>query len=62
MYIDLPILAIDTNPIISPKKTKWPDLVTIHLKKKSLYKSNIQITKGMTFQNFIEFTFLTDSP
>ncbi len=59
MYIDLPILATDTNPIISSKKIKRPDLVIIHLKKKSLYKSNIQITKDMTFQNLIEFTFPT---
>ena len=62
MYIDLPILATDTNPIISPKKIKRLDLVTIHFKKKLSYKFNIQITKGMTFQNLIEFTFPTGPP
>ena len=46
---------------MSIKKTK-PDLITIHLKKKSPYKSNIQVTKGMTFQNLIEFVFPMGPP
>ena len=50
-----------TIPITSPEKTK-PNLVTIHLKKKSPYKSNIQITKGMTFQDLIKFVFPMGSP
>jgi hypothetical protein len=37
-------------------KTK-PDLITVHLKKKSPYKSNIQTIKGMTFQDLIKFVF-----
>ena len=54
----------DSTPIAIPitsKKTK-PDLVTIHLKKKSPYKSNIQITKGMTFEDLIKFVFPMGPP
>ena len=54
-------LSCITISIISPEKTK-PNLVTIHLKKKSPYKSNIQVTKGMTFQNIIEFVFPISLP
>jgi hypothetical protein len=34
----------------------------MHLKKKSPYKSNIQITKGMTFQDIIKFVFPIGPP
>ena len=49
-------LSCITIPITSPEKTK-PNLVTIHLKKKSPYKTNIQIMKGMTFQDLTNFVF-----
>ena len=39
-----------------------PNLITIHLKKKSPYKSNIQITKKMTFQDLINFVFPMGPP
>jgi hypothetical protein len=47
--------------IQSPKKIK-PSLATIHLKKKSPYKTNIQITKGMTFQDLTKFVFPIGPP
>ena len=48
-------------PVISQKKIK-PNLITIHLKKKSPYKSNIQVTKNMTFQDLIKFVFPMGPP
>ncbi|PKB95973.1 hypothetical protein RhiirA5_435700 [Rhizophagus irregularis] len=59
LFIDDPISAPIQNA--SPKNVK-PNLATIHLKKKSPYKSNIQITKGMTFQDLIRFVFLSGPP
>ncbi len=38
------------------------ELVIVNLKKKSLFKSNIQVTKGMTFKNLIIFIFLFNPP
>ncbi|RIA83362.1 hypothetical protein C1645_833949 [Glomus cerebriforme] len=49
------------SPIILPKQVR-PNLITIHLKKKSPYKSNIQITKNMTFQDLINFMFPMSPP
>jgi hypothetical protein len=49
------------TPITSPNKMKL-DLITVHLKKKSPYKSNIQVTKKMTFQDLIKFVFPTNPP
>src|SRR3954462_2491851 len=53
----------DPTPILiqSLKKTK-PSLATIHLKKKSPYKTNIQIKKEMTFQDLTEFVFPMGPP
>src|ERR1044072_6850302 len=60
--INFVLYYIRFNPSITlPKKTK-PDLATIHLRKKSPYKSNIQITKGMTFQDLIKFVFPMGPP
>ena len=38
------------------------ELVTINLKKKSPFKSNIQVTKGMTFKDLIIFIFPSGPP
>lgn len=48
-------------PVQSPEKIK-PCLATVHLKKKSPYKTNIQITKEMTFQDLIKFVFPMGPP
>ena len=50
-----------TIPIKSPEKT-MPNLATVHLKKKSPYKANIQITKKMTFQDLTRFVFPMGPP
>ncbi|CAB4494689.1 hypothetical protein RhiirA1_461176 [Rhizophagus irregularis] len=58
------IISTDDSPIETPilsKKIK-PNLATVHLKKKSPYKSNIQITKGMTFQDLIKYVFPMGPP
>ncbi|CAB4407410.1 unnamed protein product [Rhizophagus irregularis] len=47
-------------PVLS-EKTK-PNLATVHLKKKSPYRSNIQITKRMTFQDLIKYIFPMGPP
>ena len=47
---------------INKKKKPKPSLITIHLKKKSPYKSNIQVTKNMTFQDLVKFVFPTGPP
>ena len=36
------------------------ELVTVNLKKKSPFKSNIQVTKGMIFKDLIIFIFLSN--
>ncbi|GES89437.1 hypothetical protein GLOIN_2v1787544 [Rhizophagus clarus] len=54
----------DSTPIVTTilsEKTK-PNLATVHLKKKSPYKPNIQITKGMTFQDIIKYAFPMGPP
>ncbi len=38
------------------------ELVTVNLKKKSPFKSNIQVTKGMIFKDLIIFIFPSDPP
>lgn len=61
MYIILKDSTSIIIPITSPKEIKL-DLITVHLKKKSPYKSNIQVTKKMTFQDLIKFVFPMDPP
>ncbi|CAG8534624.1 6440_t:CDS:2, partial [Dentiscutata heterogama] len=52
--ITLPILPIEITSILRS--------VTVHTKKKSLFKANIHITKDMTFQDLLTFIFPSGPP
>ena len=57
-----PIPIEKTKESITLSKQTKPNLVTVHLKKKSPYKSNIQVTKKMMFQDLLKFVFPMGPP